>query len=284
MTDVNAAEGAVKETELAAEPQVTQPSSSPAEVASAGNDTSENVVTSESDSVAPEKDLAWYEEQNKQLKAEAARKRDKLNKEREARKAAEARLEQLNASAPKQEQFDGDFDAYQQAQNEHMLRRVMAEEKLTGLSGEGVRNDDLERVQKASEGYVNAIQGYFGQEGAVNPQAYQSKEAVFNDFLTMRTPSEQAMIIEQLATMENAPEVIMNIADNPEALNKLANEPVLMVGSVLSNAKRPSRPSSAAPQPVPEVNGAKGAISGDYDMNTIEGVMQWERDNGIRKN
>ena len=284
LESAKAGEGAVNETKVAPETQVAQPSSTAPESGSVENNDSLNSVASEAPKDSSQKDAAWYQEQNKQLKAESARKRDKLNSEREKRKAAEARIEELEKSRPTLESVGGDYDALQKAENEHTLRKVIAEEKLqdVSLSGEGVRNDSLEAVQKANESYVESLKGYFGREGAVSPQAYQSKEAIFNDALMQRSPQERAIIINELSKMDSAPEVIMNVADNPESLYKLATEPsMFQIGSVLNNAKQP-KATSTAPPPVPEVGGATGSISDDFDMSTIEGVKAWRKSQGLR--
>ncbi len=284
MTEAQQAGGeSVAETTVAPESHAQAPSTTP-ESGSDSTNKAENVIASEPNQVAPEKDEAWYRERNKQLTAEAARKSDKIKQEREKVKSLEARLEKLQQSVPTLESVGGDYDKLAAAQQDHRLRTILAEEKLSdvSLSSEGVRNDGLEAVQKANEAYVQSIQGYFGGENAVNPQAYQSKEAVFNEALLGRSEHEQAMIINELAKMPNAPEVIMNVADNPEALYKLRTEPsMFQIGSVLNNAKQP-RATSAAPPPVPDVDGKTGAISGEHDMSTIEGVRAWRKENGLR--
>ena len=82
--------------------------------------------------------------------------------------------------------------------------------------------------------------------------------------------------------MGNAPEVIMNVTDNPEALYKIATEPsMFQIGSVLQNAKQP-KATSSAPPPVPEVGGSTGSINDDFDMSTIEGVKAWRKSQGLR--
>jgi len=280
MSEVQAGEGAEVEQKVAPEAD-SQSSTITPEADSTSNDTTEKDVAIESPEGSPQKDADWYEAQIKNLKAESARKRDKIKTEREKREKAEARLKELEESRPKQDDF-GDYDAYQRADQEHALKRVLAEERLRETSEVVETPQPADPIQQANEAYVEVVKGYFGKEGAVSQAAYQNKEAIFNDALMNRTPDEQATIIRELARMDNAAEVVMNVADNPQALYELATEPSLFrVASALQSAKPAVRQSVDAPPPVPEVDGSTGSLDG-YDMDTIEGVRAWKKANGLR--
>ena len=280
MSDANAGVGADVESKVA--PEVTlQPTPTEPESVVASTDTPEKSVVSETQEGSTQKDNAYYEKQIKQLKAEAARKSDKVNAEREKRRKAEARLEELERSKPTLDMYGGDYDRLQKAESEYALRKVMAEERLLEVEHEAHDAPSLEAVHKANESYVARVSGYLSGEGAVSPQAYQAKEAKFNDALMQRPPDEQAFIIRELASMANTAEVVMNVADDVQKLYELATETSMFkIGGILSGARQP-RKVSDPPPPIPDINGKVSGASG-YDSKNLDSIKAHFKDMGIR--
>jgi len=282
MSDANATDGAVGEQKVAPEAN-TQPSSTEVESVAVESDTSQKDVAVETPEGSSQEDLDWYKEREKQLKAENARRREKAKKDAEKLEQAKARIEALEAGRPTLESVGGDHDALERAERKHDAQMGYAEERYQEVAMTSPQEDveGQKAVQAANQAYIERIRGDLALEGAVKPQAYEKKEALFDEFLSMRPLREQAEIITALVEMDKPMDVIMNVADDSESLTKLGTVPFYDIGSVLRNAKPVVRQQVDAPPPVPEVGGSTGSLDG-YDMDTLEGVRAWKKDNGIR--
>jgi len=280
MSEQTDANGAVNEQTVAPEAKPQSLSTEAESVAAESND-SLNSVASETSEGSAQRDEAWYIERNKQLSAENARRRDKAKKDAEKRDRLKARIEELEKSRPTAEQFGGDYDALQRAERMHDTRMVMADEALMSIDAQPV-DTGSEAIKQANEAYIDRVSGYLKGENAVSQQAYQAKEQLFNEFLMNRSADEQALIIRELSHMDNPAEVVMNVADSPQALNELAtNKSLLAVGDVLRSAKPPKR-EVETPAPVPEINGSVSGVSGEHDRSTREGIRAVMKELGIR--
>jgi hypothetical protein len=289
MPNEQAAEGVAQENTEVVQPQQTQsvdPSSDVAKTPEVENSNSLNDAQSESTKASTaDGDTDWKNELQSKVKnadAESMRRKAK-NKELTSKlERAEAKIAELEGNKPTLESVGGDYDALQRAEQGHGVRQAIAEDKLSDAKYEAkaiAPDKNLEDIKTASDGYFKSIEPYFNKQDSVSTDAYQAKQSIFNEALTMRPTSDQAMIINELAAMgADAAEVVMNMADNPKALHDMAfAKTPFQAAQVLFNAKAPVARQSESHAVIPEIGGSSGAVNESYDMDTFEGIRKWKK-------
>lgn len=281
MTD---ATDAVETAEIEAQPLETAQATP--EGAESSDQRAEETTSLKTDSDSQtEKDSGWYEKELIKRNAEGKRKKEKIRELTEKLERANAKLEEATQAKPTRESVE-DEDEYQARLAEHAASVAVAKSRAEDIQWEVERDTqqtESNELTNANEVYKQNVESYLAKPDAVSPQAFLAKQQVVNDALLERSPVQQAEIISELNSLgAESANVLMNIADNPEARYILATGSLREALSVIDKCKEVKKKTSDAPAPVPELGGTASKVSGDYDLSTFEGIQAYKKAHGLR--
>lgn len=211
---------------------------------------------------ASEKTAEQYEEELKKRNAESKRRREQAKELKAENERLAKRLEEMAAKLPTQEQFE-DFDSYEAEKQKHLAKIAYAElqkeesdYKLQEYS-DPVQEQAAEQLTAANHAYINKLDKYFQEGGTVRQEVFVEKAAVVNEALLARPLHEQAIIVQELASVDT-PNAMLNLAENAALRYAIATGSLGEALIAVHKSATKQKTVSKAPDPVPDIEGGSG--------------------------